>query len=85
MKSLTRRVTLRVCLLVSPDVVHADHVVLGPGVAEVPVGEHHQVPDGREEGPRDQEGGGEAEQGPGPGKVDHRGEEVLQEPVMKIV
>ena len=53
------------------DVVHADDVVLGPRVAEVPVGEHHQVPDGREEGPRDQEGGGEAEQGPGPGKIDH--------------
>ena len=53
--------------------------------AEVTMGENDEVPDAGKDDPGDDEGGGEAEQGPGPGEVDHRGEEVLEEPVRLLV
>ena len=61
------------------DVLHTVHVVLGQRGAEVPVAQGHQVPHTRKQQPRREEGRGEGEQRPRPVKVDHRGEEVLQE------
>ena len=43
--------------------------------------EDDEVPDAGEHDPGDDERGGEAEQRPGPRQVDHRGEEVFEEPV----
>ena len=53
--------------------------------AEVTMGENDEVPEASKDDPGDDEGGGEAEQGPGPGQVDHRGEEVFEEPVRLLV
>ena len=39
-----------------------------------------EVPDDREDEPGEEEGGGEPQQRPRPGKVDHRDKEVLQVP-----
>lgn len=39
--------------------------------------EEDEEPDDGEENPGEVEGGPEAEESPGPGQVDHRGEEVL--------
>ena len=47
--------------------------------------ENNEVPDPGKDDPGDDEGGGKAEQGPGPGQVDHRGEEVFEEPVRLLV
>ena len=49
------------------------------------MGENDEVPDAGKHDPGDDEGGGKAEQGPGPGQVDHGGEEVLEEPVRLLV
>ena len=42
------------------------------------MGENDEVPDASKDDPGDDEGGGKAEQGPGPRQVDHRGEEVFE-------
>ena len=39
-----------------------------------------EVPDDREDEPGEEEGGGEPQQRPRPGEVDHRDKEVLQVP-----
>ena len=49
------------------------------------MGENDEVPDASKDDPGDDEGGGKAEQGPGPRQVDHRGEEVLEKPVRLLV
>ena len=49
--------------------------------AQVAMCEDDKVPDAGEHDPGDDERGGEAEQRPGPRQVDHRGEEVFEEPV----
>ena len=62
------------------DVVDASDMIVGQLKAEVAVGENNEVPDSGEDDPGNDEGGREAEQGPRPGKVDHRGEEVFEKP-----
>ena len=47
--------------------------------------ENNEVPDPGKDDPGDDEGGGKAEQGPGPRQVDHRGEEVFEKPVRLLV
>ena len=49
------------------------------------MGENNEVPDPGKDDPGDDEGGGKAEQGPGPRQVDHRGEEVFEKPVRLLV
>ena len=49
------------------------------------MGENDEVPDASKDDPGDDEGGGKAEQGPGPRQVDHRGEEVFEKPVRLLV
>ena len=67
------------------DVVHAGDVLLPPLLVQVAMGEDHQVPDHSEHRPGDQERGGEAQQRPRPGKVNHGGEKVLQKPETKTL
>ena len=64
------------------EVVHAVHVVLWLHLLEVSMVEGEEVPDHREHRPGHVEGGGEAEDGPGPGQLDGGGEEILEEPVL---
>jgi len=49
------------------------------------MGQNHKIPDYREDEPGDIEGGTKTEKGPGPGKVNHGGEEVFQVPVFIFV
>ena len=64
------------------EIVHAVHVVLWLHQLEVSMVESEEVPDHREHRPGHVEGGGEAEDGPGPGQLYGRGEEILEEPVL---
>ena len=48
------------------------------------MGEGQEVPDHREHGPGHVEGGGEAEDDPGPGELYGRAEEILQEAVLLL-
>ena len=66
------------------DVVHTVHVVLRLDLVEVTMGEGEEVPDHREHRPGDVERGGEAEDGPGPGQLYGRAEEILEEPVLLL-
>ena len=67
------------------DVVDAGHMIVWQLKAEITMGENDEVPDAGKDDPGDDEGGGEAEQGPGPRQVDHGGEEVFEEPVRLLV
>ena len=60
-------------------------MIVGQLKAEVTMGENDEVPEASKDGPGDDEGGGEAEQGPGPRQVDHRGEEVFEKPMCLLV
>ena len=42
--------------------------------------QHQDIPDNCKEEPGEEEGGGEAEQCPGPGQVNHRGKKIFQVP-----
>ena len=55
-------------------------MIVGQLKAEVTMGENNEVPDSGKDDPGDDEGGGEAEQGPGPREVDQGGEEVFEKP-----
>ena len=66
------------------DVVHTVHVVLGLDLVEVTMAVGEEVPGHSEHRPGDVEGGGEAEDGPGPGELYGRAEEILQEPVLLL-
>ena len=62
-------------------VLYTSHMVVPKLKTKVAMCEDDEVPDAGEHDPGDDERGGEAEQRPGPRQVDHRGEEVFEEPV----
>ena len=66
------------------DVVHTHNVLLRLVLHQVSMDKGHQVPDHCEDQPGQEEGGGEAHEDHGPGQVDGRREEVLQESVVLL-